>query len=164
MQMYMYIHAIQIMMIILIQLGATTFSITRLLFPCSSPQMRKKNSKGQRGGVRDGAGRKRLKDHYAMRSLAKANRVTQKRKRNTQMAHKKVSARVAGAKRMKASRARVAMPMGRKATWHSRLTALRARERAHSNGHDKVLIISRHDECCFNANGSESWHWGMPGG
>ena len=53
----------------LLQLGATTFSITRLIFPCSFPQVGKKNSKGQRGGARDGAGKKRRRDHYAMRSV-----------------------------------------------------------------------------------------------
>ena len=71
--------------------------------------MGKKNSKGQRGGVRDGLGRKRRRDHYAMRNLATANRALKKKKMNTQMAQKRVSARVTGTDRKKASRARVAL-------------------------------------------------------
>ena len=86
--------------------------------------MGKKNSKGQRGGARNGEGRKRRRDHYAMRSLVKANRVLKKKKMNTQMAQKRVSARVTGTDRKKASRARVALSVESKATWRCRLAAL----------------------------------------
>ena len=62
-------------------------------------------------------------------------------------------------------RAQVVMPadfLDEKGEYNGEVQAAltKARARAETNGYDKIMLIPSHDECSFNSNEAEGWHWG----